>query len=81
MDGAAYVVICVSFGLAAGLVGRSKGSSFLIWFAIGAVIPGRCTIHDSAICAGVAPVFAATRSIMLLLTTVLPTAASARTPT
>ena len=39
MDGAAYVVIAISFGLAAGLVGRSKGSSFLIWFAVGAVIP------------------------------------------
>ena len=39
MDGAGYLVIAISFGLAAGLVGRSKGSSFLIWFAIGAVIP------------------------------------------
>jgi hypothetical protein len=39
MDGAGYIVIAVSFGLATGLVGRSKGSSFLIWFAVGAVIP------------------------------------------
>ncbi len=39
MDGAGYVVIAVSFGLATGLVGRAKGSSFLIWFAVGAVIP------------------------------------------
>ena len=39
MSGAGYVVIAVSFGLATGLVGRAKGSSFLIWFAVGAVIP------------------------------------------
>jgi zinc-ribbon domain len=39
MDGAGYVVIAISFGLATGIVGRSKGSSFLIWFAVGAVIP------------------------------------------
>jgi zinc-ribbon domain len=39
MDGAGYLVIAISFGLATGLVGRSKGSSFLIWFAVGAVIP------------------------------------------
>jgi hypothetical protein len=39
MAGAAYVVICLCFGLAGGIVGRMKGSSFLIWFAISAVIP------------------------------------------
>lgn len=39
MEGAAYLVICITFGLAAGLVGRQKGSSFLIWFVVGAVIP------------------------------------------
>ncbi len=32
-------MIAISFGLAAGIVGRSKGSSFFIWFAVGAVIP------------------------------------------
>lgn len=37
MDGAAYVAIAISFGLAAGIIGRAKGSSFLIWFAVGAV--------------------------------------------
>jgi ribosomal protein S27AE len=35
----AYVVICVSFGLAGGIVGRAKGSSFLLWFAISAIVP------------------------------------------
>jgi hypothetical protein len=35
----AYVVICVFFGLAGGLVGRIKGSSFLLWFVISAVLP------------------------------------------
>ncbi len=39
MAGAAYVVICLGFGLAGGIVGRMKGSSFLLWFAISAVIP------------------------------------------
>ena len=35
----AYLVLCFFFGLSAGLVGRIKGSSFLIWFLIGAVLP------------------------------------------
>jgi hypothetical protein len=35
----AYVVICVFFGLAGGIVGRLKGSSFLLWFAISAILP------------------------------------------
>lgn len=34
-----YVVICLFFGLAGGVVGRIKGSSFLLWFAISAAIP------------------------------------------
>jgi hypothetical protein len=37
--GAGYVVICLGFGLAGGLVGRMKGSSFLLWFLISAVVP------------------------------------------
>lgn len=40
MSGAIYVVVCVFFGLSAGCVGRIKGSSFWIWFLIGAVLPG-----------------------------------------
>jgi hypothetical protein len=34
-----YVVIALLFGLAGGLVGRSKGSSFVIWFLIAAAVP------------------------------------------
>jgi hypothetical protein len=35
----AYLIIAFSFGLAGGIVGRSKGSSFLIWFLIAFAIP------------------------------------------
>lgn len=35
----AYVVIAICFGLAGGIVGRIKGSSFFIWFLISAVVP------------------------------------------
>jgi hypothetical protein len=35
----AYVFIAVCFGVAGGLVGRHKGSSFLVWFVISAVVP------------------------------------------
>ena len=34
-----YVVLCLSFGLAGGLVGKIKGSSFFLWFMISAVLP------------------------------------------
>jgi hypothetical protein len=34
-----YVVIALGFGLAGGIVGRVKGSSFLLWFLISAVVP------------------------------------------
>ena len=34
-----YLVIAFSFGLATGIIGRAKGSSFFIWFLIGTVIP------------------------------------------
>src|SRR5207302_11285324 len=36
---AGYVVICLSFGLAGGIVGRTKGSSFVLWFLISALVP------------------------------------------
>src|SRR6202161_3484616 len=39
MAGAGYVVICLAFGVAGGIVGRMKGSSFLLWFLISALIP------------------------------------------
>jgi hypothetical protein len=35
----AYVVIAVCFGIAGGIVGKIKGSSFLVWFIISAVVP------------------------------------------
>ena len=39
MAGAPYVIVAFSFGLASGIIGRAKGSSFFLWFLIGAVIP------------------------------------------
>jgi DNA-directed RNA polymerase subunit RPC12/RpoP len=38
------VVILFFFGLSAGVVAKIKGSSFLIWFMVGAVLPGIGTI-------------------------------------
>ena len=35
----AYVVLAFSFALAGGLVGRIKGSSFLLWFLISGLLP------------------------------------------
>ena len=34
-----YIPIAISFGLATGLIGRGKGSSFWIWFLIGTMVP------------------------------------------
>jgi peptidoglycan/LPS O-acetylase OafA/YrhL len=39
MEGGAYLVIALAFGLAGGIVGRMKGTSFWLWFAISAVVP------------------------------------------
>lgn len=39
MAGAGYVIICLFFGLAGGVVGRIKGSSFVLWFLISALVP------------------------------------------
>lgn len=33
-----YAVIALSFGLATGIIGKGKGSSFFIWFAVGCVL-------------------------------------------
>ena len=38
------IVILFFFGLSAGMVAKIKGSSFLIWFMVGAVLPGIGTI-------------------------------------
>jgi hypothetical protein len=37
-------VVLFFFGLSAGVVGKIKGSSFLIWFLIGLVLPGLGTL-------------------------------------
>jgi hypothetical protein len=37
MSAAPYVLIAISFGLATGIIGRAKGSSFFIWFLVGCV--------------------------------------------
>ncbi len=39
MGGIEYAIIAFFFGLATGIIGRGKGSSFFIWFCVGAVIP------------------------------------------
>src|SRR5690349_574471 len=39
MAGAPYVLIALLFGLATGFIGRGKGSSFVIWFLVGTVLP------------------------------------------
>jgi hypothetical protein len=35
----AYLVIAASFGLAGGIVGKLKGSSFWLWFLISGTVP------------------------------------------
>jgi hypothetical protein len=39
MNGLGFIVILFFFGLATGIVGKIKGSSFVIWFLIGFVLP------------------------------------------
>jgi len=39
MAGAPYVIVALLFGIATGFVGRGKGSSFVLWFLIGTVLP------------------------------------------
>jgi len=34
-----YVIIALCFGLAGGIVGKVKGSSFILWFLISALVP------------------------------------------
>jgi hypothetical protein len=34
-----YLFLCLCFGLAGGIVGKIKGSSFFLWFLISAVLP------------------------------------------
>ncbi|HWW91450.1 MAG TPA: hypothetical protein VNY35_11805 [Solirubrobacteraceae bacterium] len=35
----AYVIIAVCFGLSGGIIGRIKGSSFILWFLISGLVP------------------------------------------
>ncbi|CAB4940187.1 unannotated protein [freshwater metagenome] len=37
--GGAYVVIAVCFGIGGGIIGRSKGQSFWLWFLIAGAVP------------------------------------------
>lgn len=39
MAGGIYIVVAFFFGLSTGMVARLKGSSFLIWFLLGAILP------------------------------------------
>ena len=34
-----YLIICAISGMWAGYIGRSKGSSTVIWFLVGAIVP------------------------------------------
>ena len=35
----AYVIIAVCFGISGGIVGKIKGSSFVLWFLISGAVP------------------------------------------
>ena len=39
MAGGIYLFLALCFGLSTGIVARIKGSSFFLWFLIGAVLP------------------------------------------
>jgi hypothetical protein len=39
MESLPYVIIAVSSGLATGIIGRAKGSSFFLWLIVGTVVP------------------------------------------
>jgi len=39
VEGTQYVVIALCFGLAGGIVGKIKGSSFWLWFLISTAVP------------------------------------------
>jgi hypothetical protein len=44
MAGGAFLVLIFFCGLSAGFVAKIKGSSFLLWFLIGACLPGIGTL-------------------------------------
>ncbi len=39
MGGLAYVMVAFCFALAGGIVGKLKGSSFMLWFTISGLVP------------------------------------------
>jgi endogenous inhibitor of DNA gyrase (YacG/DUF329 family) len=39
MEGAPYLIIAITFGVATAVIGRAKGSSFFIWLLVGTVLP------------------------------------------
>ena len=39
MAGAGLIVILICFGLAGGIIGRIKGSSFFLWFMVSGLVP------------------------------------------
>ncbi len=39
MAGTGLIVIMLCFGLAGGIIGRIKGSSFFIWFLVSGLVP------------------------------------------
>jgi hypothetical protein len=39
VEGMGLIVIMVCFGLAGGIIGRIKGSSFFLWFMIAGLVP------------------------------------------
>lgn len=39
MAGLNYISIAIAFGIAGGIVGRIKGSSFFLWFLISGLVP------------------------------------------
>ena len=40
MGGSIYLFVALAFGIATAVVGRSKGGSRVLWFLIGAIVPG-----------------------------------------
>lgn len=40
MGGSIYLFVAVAFGIATAVVGRTKGSSAVLWFLIGVIVPG-----------------------------------------
>ncbi len=39
MAGSGLIIIMICFGLSGGIIGRLKGSSFLMWFMISGMVP------------------------------------------